>query len=115
MPKVPISVTLEADNLLWLKGQAGSGKRRSLSDAIDSLVTAARAGEHGATASRTVVGTVDIAADDPGLDQADAYIRSAIDGSLGRALNERAGRDTDTAASGSDKRRRTRRRRTARG
>ena len=86
MPKTPISVTLDADNLLWLKGQTASGKRRSLSDTLDALVTAARAGAHGDTTSRSVVATIDIAADDPGLDQADAYVRSAVDDSLARGL-----------------------------
>ena len=86
MPKAPLSVTLDADNLLWLKGQTASGKRRSLSDTLDALVTAARTGAHGAVSSRSVVGTVDIAADDPGLDQADGYVRSALEDSLARGL-----------------------------
>ena len=86
MPKLPISVTLDADNLLWLKGQTASGKRRSLSDTLDALVTAARAGAHGGTTSRSVVGTIDIASDDPGLEQGDAYVRSTIEDSLARGL-----------------------------
>ena len=89
MPKTPISVTLDADNLLWLKGQTASGKRRSLSDTLDALVTAARAGAHSGTTSRSVVGTVDISADDPGLDQADASVRSAIEDSLTRGATRR--------------------------
>ena len=99
MPKMPISVTLDADNLLWLKGQTASGKRRSLSDTLDSLVTAARAGEHGGTTGRSVVGTIDIAEDDPGLDQADAYVRSAIEDSLARGLVVHESRATYTATS----------------
>lgn len=86
MPKSPVSVTLDADNLLWLKGQTASGKRRSLSDTLDALVTAARTGAHSGGASRSVVGTVDIAADDPGLDQADAYVRRDLEASLARGL-----------------------------
>jgi|SRR5678815_3096707 hypothetical protein len=98
MPKRPISVTLDVDNLLWLKGQTASGKRRSLSDTIDALLTAARTGGHGGTASRSVVGTVDIAADDPGLDQADASVRSELEASLARGLIVRESRATYAAA-----------------
>jgi hypothetical protein len=86
MPKRPISVTLDVDNLLWLKGQTASGKRRSLSDTIDAVLTAARTGAHGHATSRSVVGTVDIAADDPGLDQADADVRKELEASLARGL-----------------------------
>jgi hypothetical protein len=92
MPKKPVSVTLDVDNLLWLKGQATSGKRRSLSDTIDALLTAARTGARGATASRSVVGTVDIADDDPGLDQADAFVRKELETSLRRGPTARESR-----------------------
>ena len=84
MPKTPISVTLEDDNLLWLRGRAASAKRRSLSDALDQVVTAARLGGQSAEV-RSVVGTVDIGADDPDLDRADALIRGVFDASLSRA------------------------------
>ena len=47
MPKQPVSVTLDADNLLWLRARAVSRKRRSLSDALDEILTAARSGAHG--------------------------------------------------------------------
>ena len=86
MPKRPISVTLDVDNLLWLKGQTASGKRRSLSDTIDAVVTAARTGAHGSLTSRSVVGTIDIAPDDPDLDQADAFVRKQLESSLARPL-----------------------------
>jgi hypothetical protein len=33
-----------------------------------------------------VVGTVDIAGDDPELDQADAYVRGLVESSLGRPV-----------------------------
>ena len=78
MPKQPVSVTLEADNLLWLRARAASRKRRSLSDALDEILTAVRTGPHGVEASRSVVGTIDIAADDPGLLRADASIREEM-------------------------------------
>jgi hypothetical protein len=93
-----------------LKGQTASGKRRSLSDTLDALVTAARTGAHGGTTSRSVVGTVDIAADDPGLDEADAYVRSAIEDSLARGLVVHESRATYTAPNAPAKPRGTTRR-----
>ena len=86
MPKEPVSVTLARENLLWLRGQAARGKRRSLSDALDEIVTAARLGGRVSDSIRSVVGTVDIAADDPGLERADQYIGGEFDASLSRAL-----------------------------
>ena len=97
MPKTPISVTLDVDNLLWLKAQTASGKRRSLSDTLDAVVTAARTGAQGSLTSRSVVGTVDISADDPGLDQADAYVRREFETSLARGLMVHEARSTYSA------------------
>ena len=79
-------MTLDVDNLLWLRARAVSRKRRSLSDALDEILTAARTGARGVEASRSVVGTIDIAADDPGLLRADAYIREEMESSLSRPL-----------------------------
>lgn len=84
MPKRPLSITLEADNLIWLRGRAASRKRRSLSETIDEILTSVRTGAQGVVSSRSVVGTVDLAADDPGLDRADSYIRGEIEASLAR-------------------------------
>ena len=84
MPKKPLSVTLEESNLLWLKGRAAATKRRSLSEALDELITAARAGGHGAVTARSVVGTIDIAPGDPKLEAADAYLQEAFATSLRR-------------------------------
>jgi hypothetical protein len=86
MPKQPVSVTLDADNLLWLRARAASRKRRSLSDALDEILTAVRTGPHGVEASRSVVGTIDIAADDPALLRADAYLREEMEASLARPI-----------------------------
>jgi hypothetical protein len=86
MPKSPVSVTLDTDNLLWLRARAASRKRRSLSDALDEILTAVRTGPNGVVAGRSVVGTIDIAADDLGLLRADAYIREEMDASLARPL-----------------------------
>ncbi len=91
MPKVALSVTLEEGNLIWLKGRAAVTKRRSLSEALDALISSARAGGHGATASRSVVGTIDIAPGDPTLEHAGAYLQSVFAASLQRPF---IGRET---------------------
>jgi len=84
MPKRPVSVTLEEDNLLWLRGRMARRKRRSLSDALDEVITAART-SGSLEASRTVVGTIDLP-DDAGLEQADLFVRSLFEQSLSRPL-----------------------------
>jgi hypothetical protein len=76
MGKEAISVTLEAQNLLWLRGQVRASGRRSVSDAIDRLVTEARTGgriESGTI--RSVVGTVRLPANDPDLTRASHVVR----------------------------------------
>lgn len=84
MGKQAISVTLEADNLMWLKGRAGAAGLRSVSELLDQLVTAARASGHGP--SRSVAGTIDIDAADPWLEGADEALLALFDASLGRPL-----------------------------
>jgi hypothetical protein len=85
MPKQAISVTLDADNLTWLKGRAGAAGLRSVSELLDQLVSAAReTGRIGP--SRSVVGTIDIDASDPLLEGADEAIRGIYETSLGRPL-----------------------------
>jgi hypothetical protein len=86
MAKEPVSVTLGRDNLLWLRGRMASSKRRSLSDALDEILTAARLGGRMAGSIRSVVGTIDIASDDPGLERADQYIRGEFEASLAQPL-----------------------------
>ena len=85
--------TLDEANVLWLKGRGyGHG---NLSAAVDDLITAARAGRLGAPlAVRSVVGTIDIAADDPRLERADREMRDLFATSLSRPL---ACRKTHTA------------------
>jgi len=82
MPKKALSVTLGEDNLLWLRGRASSRKKRSLSDALDDILTEARQGGRGASPARSVVGTLDIGHEDPMLEHADAYVRTTFDQSL---------------------------------
>ena len=83
MAKQAISVTLDSDNLTWLKGRAGAAGLRSVSELLDQLVTAAREGGR-IGPSRSVVGTIDIAPDDPMLDGADGVVRGLFDTSLRR-------------------------------
>lgn len=76
MSKQAVSVTLERANLAWLRAQARSLKRRSLSDMLDLLVAEARArGLSAPDAPRSVVGQVEIDEADPDLAGADAAIR----------------------------------------
>ena len=77
MPKHAVSVTLGAENLLWLRAQAGGPGRRSLSAVLDQLVSAARRGGavHESTI-RSVVGTILIDQSDPELLHADAAVRA---------------------------------------
>jgi hypothetical protein len=84
MTRRALSVTLEADNVTWLRGRAGA-TRESVSELLDQIVTAARHGSHAGPA-RSVVGTIDIDATDPLLEHADALVRAAFDASLGRPL-----------------------------
>ena len=85
MSKQAISVTLEADNVTWLKGRAGATGLRSMSELLDRLVTAARqSGDIGP--SRSVVGTIDIDPSDPLLERADEAVRYVFESSLGRPL-----------------------------
>jgi hypothetical protein len=76
-----VSLTLDEANLLWLKGRGyGHG---NLSAAVDDLITAARAGQFGVpAAARSVVGTIDLAADDPRLERADRAVRDPFAASL---------------------------------
>ena len=100
MPKQPVSVTLDQDNLLWLRGRMTGRKRRSLSDALDEVITAARLGGLGANEIRSVVGTIDIASDDPLLERADAYVRSEFERSLARPSLVRQGGPASTTGRG---------------
>jgi hypothetical protein len=85
MAKRAVSVTLDEANLLWLKGQGYS--HGNLSAAVDDLITAARAGRFGVPAAvRSVVGTIDLAADDPDLERADGVVRELFAASLARPL-----------------------------
>jgi hypothetical protein len=106
MAKKPVSLTLDETNLLWLRGQ-GYG-RGNLSAAVDDLITEARAGRLGGPLRiRSVVGTIDLAADDPQLERADSEVRDLFARSLARPMQVRERVGSTSPASGS---RRTRRR-----
>jgi len=91
VPKKALSVTLDEANVLWLRGR-GYG-RGNLSAALDELITAARAGRLGlATPVRSVVGTIDLPADDPALEHADSAIRELFAHSLSRPMMVREAR-----------------------
>lgn len=86
MPKTAVSVTLERDNLLWLKTQTAAAGARSVSDTLDRLITAARAAGHVRPDSiRSVVGTIDLG-DDPALEHADEYVRAVVARSVRRTM-----------------------------
>lgn len=74
-----VSITLGADNLLWLRAQAAATPSGTVSGVLDRLVSEARLGGRAAPeAIRSVVGTIDLPEDDPELEGADAYIRSVF-------------------------------------
>lgn len=84
MNKQAISVTLEAENLLWLRAQALSQRSRSLSQMLDDLIREARTiNQSRESAGRSVVGTVRITDADPNLDTADAAVRAFFSAALG--------------------------------
>ena len=85
MPKRAVSVTLAAENLLWLRGQAGAFGGRSVSHILDRLVSDARAaGRVHESTIRSVVGTIRIADMDPDLSRADEAIRALFPTPRGR-------------------------------
>jgi hypothetical protein len=88
MSKQPISVTIEAGNLLWLRNRTAALKRRSVSETLDALIAEARqaGGSASGMAARSVVGTVDINGDDPLLSHMKSYIGDVFDASLSRPV-----------------------------
>jgi hypothetical protein len=99
MTKEAISVTLDADNITWLKARTTAGGARSVSELIDQIVSAARTART-PIAATSVVGTVEIDAHDPKLESADGVIRALFDASLGRPLVARETRGSYRAARG---------------
>ncbi|MGH9408034.1 MAG: hypothetical protein ACRD1V_01115 [Vicinamibacterales bacterium] len=83
--KQPVSVTLDEDNILWLKGQAAAATRGNVSEVVDRLIARARSGGSADVAIRSVVGTIDLPSD-AALAEADAYVKTLFDRSLGRPV-----------------------------
>ena len=82
-----MSVTLDKDNVLWLKAQATASAKGPVSDVLDRLVTRARADGHLEPAGiRSVAGTIDLPEDDPDLTAADVSLRGLFTHSLSRAM-----------------------------
>ena len=77
MPKRAVSVTLDVDNLTWLRAQAGAG--RNVSRIVNELVSEARAvGRRFGAATRSVAGTIDLRNYDPAA--ADRELRAPLNG-----------------------------------
>jgi hypothetical protein len=104
MPRKAVSVTLDTDNVAWLKGRAGA-TGESVSELLDQIVTAARR-EKRTGPSQSVVGSIDIDVSDPLLEGADEVVRDAFERSLGRPFTPREGRSIDRRARSASRKRR---------
>jgi hypothetical protein len=83
--KKAASFTLDAQNLLWLKGQAAASPKGTVSGVVDRIVTEARlSGRTHPGTVRSVVSTIDIPEEDSVLKSADAYVRTIFNRSLRR-------------------------------
>jgi hypothetical protein len=83
MSKQSISITLSSENLLWLRGRAKASGARSVSEALDQLISNARTGGNDRP-HRSIAGTITINESDPDLLKADADIRSLFRRSLNK-------------------------------
>ena len=99
MRKDAISVTLQRDNLLWLRARALAAGGVSVSRFLDDLVTEARAGRSRLASPRTVAGTIDLSGFDP--DEADRDLRASFEASheAAGAVHERPARYAPTRGS----------------
>lgn len=84
MSKKALSVTLEPENILWLKARSRGAKARSVSEMLDRLLLELRTGRTVATKARSVRGTVRLDAADPDLSRADEEVRRLMGSSLSR-------------------------------
>lgn len=83
MSKKAVSVTLRSDNLLWLKTRVRMKGDRSLSEALDQIITQARAGEGaGGAEARSVIGKARIPSSDKGLAAAGAHVAALFRASV---------------------------------
>jgi len=85
MSKKAVSVTLHPDNLLWLRASVKAKGVRSLSEALDRIVTDARAGIGASAAEvRSVVGNARIPSSEEALSEAGARVAAVFLRSLRR-------------------------------
>jgi hypothetical protein len=103
MAKRAVSVTLDSDNLTWLRARALAAGSRSVSDFLDSLIAEARSGAM-PVAIRSVVGTIDIDPSDPFLKDADDLVRAQFSASLTRPSRTATGRRPVSRPAGRKKR-----------
>jgi hypothetical protein len=78
MAKKAVSVTLDENNVLWLKGRARLSSGGTLSQTLDQLITQARTGRVLPGRPPSVVGLVDLS-DDPDLSKAEATVKQFWD------------------------------------
>ena len=83
MSRKPLSVTLQADNITWLKARARALGTRGVSELLDRLVSDARA-QSPRGEVKSVIGTVDLDPADPLLMGADEVLRALVDASIAR-------------------------------
>jgi len=85
MSKKAVSVTLHPDNLLWLRTRVKATGGRSLSEALDGIITEARAGTGlSGAAVRSVVGNARIPRSEEALSEAGARVAALFRGSVRR-------------------------------
>ena len=87
MAKKALSVTIDPQNVLWLKGRARIAGS-TLSETLDKVITQARTGRNVLGRPPSVVGMVDLS-DDPDLSKADMAIRQMFEESHARFLEFR--------------------------
>jgi hypothetical protein len=94
-----ISITLSAENLLWLRGQAARTAKGSVSEVLDGIVQQARSSGSAAPGSMlSVAGTIDLPEEDPELENADGYVRALFSASARQPMvvREKAAKNYST-------------------
>ena len=85
-------MTLHPDNLLWLKTRVKAKGGRSLSEALDGIITEARSGTGASAAEvRSVVGNARIPGSEKALSEAGAQVAALFRGSVRRTESARPG------------------------
>jgi hypothetical protein len=107
MSKKAVSVTLRPDNLLWLRARVKASGIRSLSEALDGIITDARAGIGASAAEvRSVVGNARIPTSEKALSEAGAQVAALFRKSVRRkeSVSPRGRRDQGRPAASRHKR-----------